>query len=54
MNFKRFNGQIFGVEFTKKEQKAVDEEINRQMLAYHRQFIDDFDYMIIWVSVIPD
>lgn len=47
MNFKRFNGQIFGVEFTKKEQKAVDEEINRQIIERHRQFTDDFDYMVM-------
>ena len=47
MNFKKFQGQIFGVEFNKKEQKAFDEEINRQMIERHRQFTDDFDYMVM-------
>ena len=47
MIFKKFQGQIFGVEFNKKEQKAFDEEINRQMIERHRQFTDDFDYMVM-------
>ena len=47
MTFKRFNGKIFGVKLTPKEQKAMDEEINRQLIARHREFTDDFDYMIM-------
>ncbi len=47
MNFKKFQGQIFGVEFTKKEQKALDEEINRQVIERDREFTDDFDYMVM-------
>jgi hypothetical protein len=47
MIFKKFNGQIFGVELSKKEQKAVDIEINRQILEHNRQFVDDFDYMVM-------
>ena len=47
MNFLKFNGQIFKVELSKKEQKAMDAEINRQMIERHRQFTDDFDYMVM-------
>ena len=47
MTFKKFNGQIFGVELSKKEQRAMDEEINRQIIERHRQFTDDFDYMVM-------
>lgn len=47
MTFKKFQGQIFDVELNKKEQKALDAEIKRQMLEYYRQFIDDFDYMVM-------
>ena len=47
MTFKKFKGQIFDVELNKKEQQALEAEIKRQMLAYHRQFIDDFDYMVM-------
>ena len=49
MIFKKFHGQIFGVELTPKEQKAMDEEINRQTIERHRQFTDDFDYMVMWI-----
>ena len=47
MNFKRFQGKIFGVSFTPKEQKAIDEEIDRQVIERHRTFTDDFDYMVM-------
>ena len=49
MIFNKFRGQIFGVKFTPKEQKALDEEINRQIVETHQQFVDDFDYMILRV-----
>jgi hypothetical protein len=49
MNFKKFNGQIYKVEFTPKEQRAMDAEINRQLIEKHRMFTDDFDYMILRV-----
>lgn len=49
MTFKKFRGQIFDVELTAKEQKAVDAEINRQLIEVHQRFEDDFDYMILWV-----
>lgn len=49
MTFKKFRGQIFDVELTKKEQKAMDEKINQQIIATHQQFVDDFDYMILRV-----
>ena len=47
MIFKKFNGQIFGVELSKKEQRAMEEEINRQTIESYNQFVDDFDYMIL-------
>lgn len=49
MNFLKYKGQIYKVELTPKEQKAMDEEIHRQIIATHRQFTDDFDYMILRV-----
>lgn len=47
MTFKKFQGQIFGVELNAKEQRAVNEEINRQLLERHKEFADDVDYMIL-------
>ena len=49
MTFKKFNGQIFGVVLNAKEQKALDEEVNRQVIEVHQKFEDDFDYMILRV-----
>ena len=47
MNFSKCNGQIYKVTLTAKEQKAVDEEINRQLIEKHAEFVDDVDYMIL-------
>ena len=49
MTFKKFRGKIFDVELTVKEQKALDEKINQQIIETHDQFTDDFDYMILRV-----
>ena len=49
MIFKKHKGQIFDVELSPKEQKAMNEKINEQIIANHRQFTDDFDYMILRV-----
>jgi hypothetical protein len=47
MNFKKFNGQIFGVKFSPKEQQAINAEIDRQLVKRHKEFSDDVDYMIL-------
>ena len=49
MIFKKHKGQIYDVELSPKEQKALDALINQQILEQHRQFSDDFDYMILSV-----
>ena len=47
MNFHKCNGQIYKVELTPKEQKAMNAEINRQLLTKHSEFVDDVDYMVM-------
>jgi hypothetical protein len=47
MTFKKFNGQIFGVELTKKEEKVLHERVNQQIIENHHKFVDDFDYMVM-------
>ena len=47
MKFHKYKGQIYKVELSPKEQKAMDEEINRQLIAKHLEFTDDVDYMIM-------
>lgn len=49
MNFKRFGGKIFGVQFNKKEQEAIDQEINRQIVEHDRQFDIDKESSILWM-----
>ena len=49
MDFLKFKGQIFKVKLAPKEQKALDEEVNRQIIERHREFTDEFDYMIMHI-----
>ena len=47
MRFHKCNGQIYKVELTPKEKKALDEETRKYLLAKHGEFADDVDYMIM-------
>lgn len=47
MTFQKLNGKIYKVELSPKEQKAMDAEINRQIIEKHLEFTDDFDYMVM-------
>ena len=49
MNFKKFRGQIFDVDLTPKEQKAMEEKANQLLAVRHREFADDVDYMILHI-----
>jgi uncharacterized protein YutD len=47
MIFHKCRGQIYKVELTSKEQKALDEEITRQLKEKYNQLMNDVDYMIM-------
>lgn len=47
--FKRANGHIFGVQFSAKEQKAIDAEILRQCAEYDKKNADEVDAVILWL-----
>lgn len=47
MIFHKHNGQIYKVDLTPKERRAMDAEINRQLVEKHAVFVDDVDYMIM-------
>lgn len=49
MTFKRFGGKIFGVQLNKKEQAALDQEINRQIVEHDRRFDMDKESSILWM-----
>jgi len=47
--FKKSGSKIFGVQFNKAEQKAMDEEIRRQILEQDERFSIDLDSTILYV-----
>ena len=49
MNFKKYNGKIFGVQLNKNEQRALDQEINRQIIENDRRFDMDKESSILWM-----
>lgn len=49
MNFKRAGGKIFGVSLNKAEQRALDQEIKRQIVENDRRFDMDKESMILWM-----
>lgn len=46
--FKRMGGRIFGVQFSKKEQEAMDKEIRRQVGEQEQNFLLDYDCMVLY------
>lgn len=49
MRVKKFNGKPYGVEFTAAERKAMNLEINRQIVEKNEQYKEDFDAMVLYV-----
>lgn len=47
--FKRAGSKIFGVQLNKAEQKAMNEEITRQILEHDEAFSVDLDSTILYV-----
>lgn len=46
MYFKKFGKTIFGVQLNKAEQKAMDQEIRRQIVENDRRYAGGWDGMI--------
>lgn len=49
MRIKKSNGQIFGAQLTKAEQKAMNIEIGRQIDIYNQKNIREVDACVLWV-----
>lgn len=49
MIFKKTGGKIFGVALNKAEQKAMDQEIRRQIVENDRAFDMDKEASILWM-----
>ena len=52
MRVKKFNGKPYGVSFTAQEQKAMNMEINRQLLERDEKYKEDIDAMILYVLMV--
>lgn len=48
MIFKKNGGNIFGVVFNTKEQKAVDKEVTNQLSEYLRAHHTEMDALFLW------
>lgn len=48
MQIKKSGGKVFGASFTAAEKKAMDIEINRQIVEHDRQFEIDSDATVLW------
>ena len=48
MRIKQYRGQVFGADLTAKERKAMEMEINRQIIESDRKYKNDVDIMILY------
>ena len=49
MIFKKAGGKIYGVDFSKKEQEAINREIQAQCAEYDRKNVLEIDAIILWL-----
>ena len=52
MRVKKFNGKAFGVELTATERKAMNQEINRQILEKDEKYKEDIDAMVLYTLMV--
>ena len=48
MRIKKAGGKVFGAVLTAAERKAMDMEINRQIVEADRRYADDIDAMVLF------
>lgn len=48
MRVKQYRGQVFGVDLTAKERKAMNMEINRQIAEADKQYRNNIDIMVLY------
>ena len=49
MKIKKYNGKVFGAKLTAAEKKAMDMEINRQLIEQDKQYSADIDALVLYV-----
>ena len=53
MIVKKAGGKVYGATFTAAERKAMDMEINRQIIEADKRYTDDIDAMILYPGGSP-
>lgn len=48
MRIKKYGGKVFGATMTTAEKKAMELEINRQIIEADRKYINDLDAMVLY------
>ena len=48
MRIKKYGGEVFGAELTAAEKKAMNIEINRQLVERDKQYAADIDAMVLY------
>lgn len=51
--FKKSGGKIFAVQFNKAEERALDQEIKKQIVENDRAFDMDKESSILWMILCP-
>ena len=49
MNIKKHRGHVYGAVLSKAEQKAMEIEINRQIVESEKKHMDDIDIIVLYV-----
>lgn len=52
MRVRKFNGKAIGVELTASERKAMNLEINRQILEKDEKYKEDIDAMVLYTLMV--
>lgn len=52
MRVKKFNGKPYGAELTAQERKAMNLEINRQIIERDKKYKEDIDAMVLYVLMV--
>jgi len=52
MFVKKYKGKVYGAEFTADEQKAIDIEVNRQIIEASDELISNLDAMVLYTLMV--
>ena len=52
MRVKSYHGKIYGADLTTAERRAMDMEINRQLVKRDEQYAEDIDAMVLYALMI--